>query len=298
MSIGLGVNAWVWTSPFTDDSAELIGQAAQMGFEVFEIPVEDPGHFVGDRVVRELQRTGMKPICCGVFGPDRDLTHDSEGPRRATLDYLRNALQLCERWGAKVICGPAYSGVGKRRPLSPDQRRGEWDRAVVGLRAAGRMAADAGVVLAIEPLNRFETDLINTCEQAVRMVEEVGLQSVRIHLDTFHMNIEERSFAGAIAAAGTWLAHVHACENDRGAPGSGLIPWPEVAAALRSVGYGGDVVIESFTPECKALAAAAAVWRPLAPTQTQLAADGLRFLQSLFRPPAATSDRAGKMRFP
>ncbi len=89
--------------------------------------------------------------------------------------------------------------------------------------------------------------------------------------------------AGAITAAGPWLAHVHACENDRGAPGTGLVTWNEVASALRSIGYGGDVVIESFTPECLALAAAAAVWRPLAPTQTQLAADGLRFLRGLIR---------------
>ncbi|MCS7040952.1 MAG: sugar phosphate isomerase/epimerase, partial [Caldilineales bacterium] len=101
-------------------------------------------------------------------------------------------------------------------------------------------------------------------------------------LDTFHMNIEEKSLGEAIRAAGPRLKHFHACENDRGAPGSGHVPWNDVAEALRAIGYEGPVVIESFTAKVKSIARAAAIWRALAPTQDDLARDGLAFLRGLF----------------
>ena len=145
------------------------------------------------------------------------------------------------------------------------------------------MAADHGVTIALETLNRFETDLINTCEQCLRLVSDIGLNSVGIHLDTFHMNIEEKSIYAAIKLAGAKLAHVHACENDRGAPGSGHVDWPGLAKGLREINYTGAAVIESFTPTCQAIAAATCIWRPLAVSQDALAADGLKFLRNLLK---------------
>ncbi len=106
---------------------------------------------------------------------------------------------------------------------------------------------------------------------------------MRIHLDTFHMNIEEKSIEGAIKLAGKKLVHMHVCENDRGAPGSGLVDWEGLAKGLKAVGYKGDAVVESFTPECKAIAAAAAIWRPLAKSQDSLASDGVKFLKKLLK---------------
>jgi D-psicose/D-tagatose/L-ribulose 3-epimerase len=279
--MGIGINSWVWTSPFTDDSAELIHRAADMGFDAFEIAVEDPAHFQGDKVGAALRKTGLRPIICGAFGPSRDLTHDDPKFRQESLQYIADVLKLCDKWGVKVFAGPMYSAVGKRRQVPADQRKREWDRAVAGLWEAGRMAADHGVTLAIEPLNRFETDLINTAAQVVKLVDEIAVPAVKVHLDTFHMTIEEDSILEAIRLAGSRLVHVHACENNRGTPGHGLVAWPQVAAGLKAVGYKGDLVIESFTPECLAIAAAAAIWRPLAPSQDALARDGLAFLRKL-----------------
>ncbi|MEI8090211.1 MAG: sugar phosphate isomerase/epimerase [Opitutaceae bacterium] len=284
MSIALGINSWVWTSPMSDASAELIYRAKAMGFDAFEVAVEDPAHFAADgAVTRALRETGLKPIVCGAFGPTRDLTHEDERFRRESITYIRGALALAQAWGSTVLAGPVYSAVGKRRQLPDAQRKIEWQRAVVGLREAGKIAADAGVTLAIEPLNRFETDLVNTSAQAVRLVDEVGSMAVKIHLDTFHMHIEEKSLLEAIRLAGPRLAHVHGCENDRGAPGTGLVAWGQVAQGLREIGYSGSVVIESFTPECQAIADAAAIWRPLAATQDALASEGLKFLRGLLR---------------
>jgi D-psicose/D-tagatose/L-ribulose 3-epimerase len=135
----------------------------------------------------------------------------------------------------------------------------------------------------VEPLNRFETDLVNTAAQGIRLIDEVDRPNVKLHLDTFHMGIEEHSVLAAVRAAGLRLAHVHGCENDRGAPGSGLVPWDQLARGLGEIDYHGDVVIESFTPECQAIAAAAAIWRPLAKTQDALATEGLSFLKKLLQ---------------
>ena len=282
MKTGVGINSWVWTSPFTDASSDLIRHAHALGFDSFEIAVEDPAHFKADgAVTAALRETGLVSFVCGAFGPSRDLTHDDERYRRESLDYTRAALELCKAWNARVLAGPMYSAVGKRRQLPAAQRAVEWKRAVTGLREAAKMAADAGVTLALEPLNRFETDLVNTAEQVVRLIDEIGSPAVGVHLDTFHMNIEEHSILEAIRRAGKRLVHVHGCENDRGAPGSGLVAWPQVAQGLRDVDYRGHVVIESFTPECLTIAAAAAIWRPLAKSQDELARDGLAFLRRL-----------------
>ena len=129
-----------------------------------------------------------------------------------------------------------------------------------------RYAEDKGVTLALEPLNRFETSFINLTEQALELMRMIDSPRVKLMMDTFHANIEEKSLGKAIEAAGQNLVHVHANENDRGTPGTGHVAWNEIAAALKKVKFDGTLVIESFSTEVKEIARAAAVWRPLAPT--------------------------------
>src|SRR5438477_5424136 len=286
MAISIGVNAWVWTSPFTTDNEglALIDKVKQIGFDSFEFGLEDPSHVDPAKLKQKLQQTGLRIVICGAFGPDRDLTHDDSSVRESSLSYITQAIKICQQSGCRTLAGPMYSAVGKRRHVTAEQKKKEWDLAVKGIKEAGRRAADAGVTLAIEPLNRFETDLVNTAEQCERLVNEVGMNNVGFHLDSFHMNIEEKNSGDAIRRAGKRLYHFHACENDRGAPGSGInIDWPNIAAALKEVGYKGEAVIESFTPKTKSIAAAAAIWRQLAPTQDALAQDGLAFLRKTLK---------------
>jgi D-psicose/D-tagatose/L-ribulose 3-epimerase len=279
--IGIGVNAWVWTSPFTAASVGLFAKAQAMGFDAFTIPVEEPAEIEADAVRRALRDSDLRVHVTGAYGPTRDLTHDEPRFREESLAYIRATLALCEQWGARLLVGPCYSAVGKRRHVPPEQRKVEWERAVTGLRRAGELAADHGVTLAVEPLNRFETDLVNTAEQLVRLLRDVAHPAVRGHLDTFHMNIEEPDVRAAVERVGADLVYVDASESDRGTPGSGQVDWHGLVRGLRGIGYVGDCVIESFTPECKAIAAAAAIWRPLAPSQDALAEGGLRFLRKL-----------------
>jgi len=281
--IGIGVNAWTWTSPFDSASVGLITKAATMGFDCFSIPVEQP-ELIDVKAIKQAQAEhGIRLNMTVAFGPDRDLTSDDPVLRQNSLDYLEKCMILAEQLGTPVLVGPAYSCVGKRRKISDEQRKVEWNRAVLGLRRAGELAAGYGVVLGIEPLNRFETDLINTAAQAKQMVKDVSSSQIKIHLDTFHMHIEEKSLFDAVILAGSDLVGVDASECDRGTPGEGQVNWSELARGLREIDYGGDCTIETFTPECEMIADAAAIWRPLAPSQDYLATEGYKFLSKLLK---------------
>jgi D-psicose/D-tagatose/L-ribulose 3-epimerase len=184
--------------------------------------------------------------------------------------------------GARLLAGPIYSPVGKTWPMDAKQRAAAIRRLVESLRPLVDHAGERGVTLALEPLNRFETSFINTAEQVMEVVDHVDSPALGVLLDTFHMNIEEHDPAAAIRACGSHVAHFHSCGCDRGAPGDDQIPWPKIAAALDEAGYQGPIVIESFTIENQAIAKAAAIWRPLAPSQDAIATEGLRFLKTLF----------------
>lgn len=279
--IGIGVNGWVWTSPFDKSSLPLLSKAKEMGFDAFTVPLEDPVLIDAAEIGAIGRDLDLRIHVTGAFGPTRDLTHDDATYRRESLDYIRTGLQMCEKMGSKFFVGPMYSSVGKRRKVSDEQRSIEWERAVSGLREAARIARDHGVTLAIEPLNRFETDLINTAAQVKALVRDIGDSAAKIHLDTFHMNIEEKNIYDAIILAGQDLVYVDASESDRGTPGAAQVHWNEVARGLRDIDFNGDCVIESFTPDCESIAAAAAIWRPLALSQDHLAQDGLNFLRQL-----------------
>lgn len=283
MAIGIGVNAWVWTSPFDRDAVKYIATAASMGFDAFTMPIEEPALINVNAVRGALAEHPLRLNVSGAYGPGRDLSSADASARTGCLRYIHDMLKICDQLGVRCIGGPAYSQTGKRRKLDDDARRREWDRAITGLKEAGAMAADYGVTLALEPLNRFETDMVNTAEQVKRMVREVDLPSVKIHLDTFHMHIEEQNVYDAIILAGNDLVYFDASESDRGAPGSAQVDWNGVARALKEIGYQGDCVIESFTPACEAIADAACIWRPLASSQDALAEEGGKFLRKLLQ---------------
>ena len=148
-----------------------------------------------------------------------------------------------------------------------------------GLQSLAPVLRETGVSLGIEPLNRFETFFLNTAEDAAALCEAVGDPHVGILFDTFHANIEEKHLGAALMTVGRHLKHVHTCENDRGTPGSGHVAWPEVFRALKALNYDGWLVIESFGAAIPEIAAAACIWRDLAPSADVIARDGLTFLK-------------------
>jgi D-psicose/D-tagatose/L-ribulose 3-epimerase len=279
----IGVNAWVWTSPITtEELGRLAPMIAGMGFDLVEVPIESTTD-LDYRKGAEIARSNKLAVSvCAAMGPDRDLIHPDESIRKNGMAYVRHCIDAAQTLGAANLVGPLYSAVGRTWQQTADERRRDLDLLVAQLRELATYAGERGVTLCVEPLNRFETSFLNLASQAIEVVDRVDHKACGLLLDTFHMNIEERSIGDAIRAAGPRMRHLHTCENDRGAPGSGHVPWDEVAKACRDIGYRGPMVIESFTSKVKSIARAAAIWRSFAASQDALATEGLSYLRRLF----------------
>lgn len=277
-----GVNTWVWVSPLTTADIETLAPKIKaMGFDQFEVPLEGLEDIDYDKAAAILKDNGLAVSVCAAMGPDRDLIHEDKSIRDNGVAYIKHMVDAAAILGAQNIVGPLYSSVGRVWQMTAEERARDTDLLVEQLKGLAAYAADYGVTLGVEPLNRFETSFINLASQVIEVVDRVDNPACGVMLDTFHMNIEEKSLGDAIRAAGPRLVHVHSCENDRGAPGSGNVDWQGVAAALKDINYDGPVVIESFTSKVKSIARAAAIWRPLAASQDDLAKDGLTFLKGL-----------------
>ncbi len=276
-----GANTFIFRSPFsTDRDLDLIPKLKDMGFDLIEVAVEDPALVDTDLLKTALEEHDLGVVTCGAYGPGRNISSLDPVERQAAKDYLIWMIDAAQKLGSDVVNGPMYSAVGKDRLEDPADREQEWQFAVEGLREMAAYADKRGVKLAFEPLNRFETDLVNIVEQGLKLINDVGAPNLGFHLDTFHMHLEEKDSAAAIRKAGDRIFHFHACENDRGVPGTGQVKWKEVFEALVEVGYDGNVVIESFTPEVKSIARAVCIWREIAPDQDSIARDGLKFIKS------------------
>src|SRR4030095_1496869 len=250
----LGINTFLFTSPFTNDSTKLFPRFKKWGFETVEIPVEDPAHIDPAHVKRELDKNGLAcGSVCACMGPGRDFRGSPEEQKTA-MDYCKTLIDQMVVLGCRSLIGPVYSVVGKADAVEPTQQKKEWALVVKNLKELAKYAEKKSVQICIEPLNRFETDFLNTCDQALKLVKDVGSKAVKLHLDTFHMNIEEKNQAAAIRKAGKLLGHFHACGSDRGTPGGDHIDWKPIVAALKKIGYKGDIVIESFNTDVKVIA--------------------------------------------
>jgi D-psicose/D-tagatose/L-ribulose 3-epimerase len=276
-----GLNTFTWVSPFMTKDLVLLDKAKRMGFDLVEIPVEGMSDIDYDEARTAFKRAGLACSTCAAMGPDRDPTHEDPKIQQSGVEYLKHLVDATAKMGGQICGGPIYSAVGRTWQATPEQRKEDLQRCVKNLKVVADYARSKGVVFGIEPLNRFETSFINLAEQAVELVEMIDSPAIKIMLDTFHMNIEEKHLGKAIETAAPHLVHFHSNENDRGTPGSGHVPWQDIAAALKKIKYSGALVIESFSSENKTIARAAAIWRPPAPTQDELASGGLKFLKKL-----------------
>ena len=280
----IGANTWIWTSPLTDEwLADLVPRLTALGFDLVEVPVEDPSDWDPARAADVLREHDLGATVCAVMPPGHELVAADRATVGATQRYVRCCVDAAVALGSGVVAGPLYASVGRKWRVEAGGRAKLVCELADALSPLAEYAGERGVRLALEPLNRFETSLFNTTEQTLEIVETVDSPALGLLLDTFHMNIEERSIPAAVRLAGDRLFHFHACANDRGAPGADHLDWAGIVGALADVGYDSAVVIESFTAENDAIATAAAVWRPLAASQDDLAIDGLAFLRASLR---------------
>lgn len=281
--IKFGVSTFVWVSPFGTADFDLAYKIKDMGYDIIEVAVEDRNLIDWEKLKEVVNKTGLKVTISGAFGPERDISSDNPAYRKQGLEYIIDCVKIAQDMGSPVFTGPVYSAVGKTRLVSEEQKQQERAWCIENLNIAAKMAEEFGVIIGVEPLNRFETDMVNTVDQALSIVQEVNSPAVQISLDTFHGNIEEKSIPASIRKIGKdLLCHVQANESDRGTPGTGNLDWDGIKAALDEIGYEGAMIIETFGSPSKELAKAASIWRPLANSADELASEGLAFYKKQF----------------
>lgn len=277
-----GIHSLLFNETFLEKDLPLLDKCKQMGFDAVEIIPFDPDGFPAAKARRAAADLGLTlnmgygmPAEYNVISPDPQV-------RKRGIAFTRKLIDLATEAGAVVFGGAIYCGWGY---LSGRMRTtDEWQWGVEACRQGAEYAQTGSkLIIGIEPLNRFESHFINTAADAVRFIEAVGMPNVKVHLDTFHMIREEDDIAAAVRQTGQHLGYVHACENQRGIPGRGLVPWVPFFQALKEVGYDDCVTIESFDPDMERIAKLICIWRKLADSPDQLASEGLRFLQHIHR---------------
>lgn len=276
-----GVDTFIWSEAFTAKDLWIIAKAKQLGFSTLDIAIAHPESFPVSLVKQEIERVGIEVVTTTTLNESTNLISPRKAIRARGVDSLKLLVDINIALGSRILGGVNYAAWGylTRKPRTEQ----EWEWSVGAMQEVARYAKDnSDLVIAVECVNRFETHFLNVAEDAVRYCRDVGTGNVKVHLDSFHMIREETSFKGAVETCGKeLLGYVHVCENNRGIPGTGLVPWKEFFTALKEVGYGGPLVIESFDPSFEELNGMCAIWRKLAESGEALAVEGLRNLKGI-----------------
>ena len=276
-----GVDSLIWTEEFTERDLPLIGKAKELGFDVIDINVSHPERFPAKAVRDEVKKAGIEAVTTIGLPADSNPISPDPAVRKHALETLKRMVDINNEIGSKIMAGVLYAAWGY---LSGKCRTDEeWNWSVAAMREACDYAASTSdLILAIEPVNRFESHFINIAEDAVSYCKAVGTPNLKVHLDSFHMIREEMSYKGAVETCGKeYLGYVHVCENNRGIPGTGQVPWQEFFTALKKVGYTGPLTIESFDPNFEELNRLCAIWRRFADSGEELAVKGLQNLKRI-----------------
>ncbi len=273
------VHAYAWTTSWSNETLNLIDHAKELGFDLIEIPLMEIEKVDVRRIRERLQQAGLAVCTSTACSESQDLTGEDEAARKEGVRYLIECVKRTAAIGGRTFSGVIYSAIGRRIDGMPDNLY--WERAAVGLRQVARAAHNEGVTIGIEPINRYETFLVNTCDQALHLREMIGEPNVAIHLDAYHMNIEETDFYHPTLQAAPHLCHYHLSESHRGVPGTGTVDWESIYRALGESRYHGVVGLESFSEVSQAMRAATCIWRELAPSSDYLLTEGLKYLKGL-----------------
>jgi D-psicose/D-tagatose/L-ribulose 3-epimerase len=273
-----GVNTFIWSAAFGPSEFHLLPQIKANGFDGVEVPILEPAAFDAAAVGRELDRLELERTAVTIVPGGTSLASSDAGMRQRAMTHLKAAIAAARDAGATILAGPMYTPVGFLTGVRRTSE--EWKWVVDSWQHLAPAVNAAGIEIALEPLNRFETYFLNTAVDATTLCDEIGNPAIGILLDTFHANIEEKSIGDAVRHAAPHLKHLHTCENDRGTPGSGHVAWQEFFSAVKAIGYDRWLTIESFGFSLGPLSAAAAIWRDLAPTPETIAFSGVKFLRA------------------
>jgi D-psicose/D-tagatose/L-ribulose 3-epimerase len=279
VTLRYAVHAYAWTSSWSNDDLWIIDHAKDLGFDAVEIPLMEPDKVDPAAVRARARACGLELLSSLALPNGADPAHEMGETRRSALRLLMRCVDLAAEMGAGILTGVLYSSIGGR--IGRRVEEADFVRAAAVLRLVARHAQTRGVTIGLEPVNRYETFLVNTVAQALHLRELVGESNVGVHLDAYHMNIEEDDFYAATLSAVPFLVHVHLSESHRGIPGRGTVDWGAIMRALAAGCYSGYVGLESFAGISEAMVSATCVWRALAPDSDTLIREGLRYLKTV-----------------
>jgi D-psicose/D-tagatose/L-ribulose 3-epimerase len=276
-----GLMSLLYTGNYTKDDIGFISHAKDLGFDGVEIHLGSPDTVPVEETKKALKETGMEANFAVTLTEDTNTISKDAAIRKKGVDFFKKCVDVaydisgsgCGIGGVNYAAWGYFTGTARTNQ--------EWDWAVSCFKEVAKYANDKGVALNVEPVNRFETYFLNTAADAVQFCKDVDVPNTKVHLDAYHMIREEKSFYNAIVNTGSYLGHFHACENERGVPGTGLVQWEEVYRALKDINYKGWITIESFVPDIEELARLCAIWRQLAPSADALAGEGLKNIKAI-----------------
>jgi D-psicose/D-tagatose/L-ribulose 3-epimerase len=276
-----GLALLLWTGGYTKEDVGLIAHAKELGFDGVEIHLAHPETIPVSETRKALKEHDMKVSFAVTLTEDANTISPDPAVRKRGVEYFKRCIDTAHAvsGGDTFIGGVNYAAWGYFTGTARTEQ--EWEWAVQNYCESARYARDMGFVIAVEPINRFETHFLNIAADAVQFCKDVGESNVKVHLDTYHMIREEKDFYRAIVDTGEYLGYFHACENERGVPGEGLVQWEEVFRGLKDIGYEGWITIESFVPDIEELARVTAIWRKLAPSADALAGVGLKNIKTV-----------------
>jgi D-psicose/D-tagatose/L-ribulose 3-epimerase len=277
-----GIHQMLFMENVTESDLAILDKAKNLGFDGIEFVLFEPDSFPIAAVRQHAKAIGLEINTAIGLSAEHNLISPDAATRKRGVEFMKRLVNMTQQLDAENLTGVNYAGWGYLTGKMRTQQ--EWDWGVESFRDVCKFAREnTDVKLCTEVVNRFESHFINIAADAVRFLDEVNEPNVRVHLDTFHMIREEDNFAEAVRVCGKKLGYVHACESQRGIPGTGLVPWEEFFGALHSVGYDGWVTIESFTTELENVAKLCCIWRKLADSPEQLATQGLAFVKDVNR---------------
>lgn len=276
-----GVDSFIWAEVFEEKDLWIISKAKELGFEVLDIAIAYPERFPLKAVKEELKKADIEVVTTTTLEPKGNIISPDPDVRKVGVELLKKLVDINNELGSKILGGVNYAAWGyiTKRPRTEE----EWEWSIKAMKEVAEYAKETGEVnICVEPVNRFETHFLNIAEDVVKYCKDVGTWNMKVHLDTFHMNIEEADFVDAVKICGKeYLGYVHACENNRGIPGTGHVPWKEFFLALKEIGFYGPIVIESFDPSFEEFCAGCAIWRHFAESGEALAVEGIKNLKRI-----------------
>jgi len=273
---GFGVHTSMWTMSWDIEGAEkAVAGAVEYGMDFIEIAMLNAPAIDAPHTRALLEKNNLRAVC-SLGLPEHALPSNNPD---AAIEHLKVALQKTKDCGAEALSGVTYGGIGERTGHPPTTK--ELDNVAKALDVVASHAKSLGLLFGIEPVNRYENHLINTGWQAVEMIERVGSDNIFVHLDTYHMNIEEKGAGNGILDAREHIKYIHLSESDRGTPGEGCCDWNEIFSTLAAIEFKGGLAMESFINLPPEIGYGLSVWRPVAESYEEVMQKGLPYLRNM-----------------